>query len=220
MVSIPASSSEQQSDNTQFTSLSQANEEGNFISMATTRPVVMVPESVLQSVQEGGQTVILEDGENKLRVAVGDNEHCTGTQQMSVELQHTDSAYENDASPQIPVVMETEQRVSVAMETTDVVPAPITTSQDLGVRIETDSEQPKQQVTTRENSPKVTEEEQSLQDYNIPASCAAESSGTESISVSLLFASSQQQLAVEEPAVTTHTDTVSAVNNTPAVFSQ
>lgn len=189
--------------------------------MATTRPVVMVPESVLQSVQEGGQTVILEDGENKLHVGVRDSEHCTGTQQMSVELQHTESAYENnDASPQIPVVMETVQRVSVAMETNDVVPAPVTTSQDLGVSIETHSEHPKQQATTHENSLKVTEEEQRLQDYNIPASCAAQSSGTDPISVSLLFANSQQQLPVDEPAVTTHTDTVSAVNNTPAVFSQ
>lgn len=189
--------------------------------MATTRPVVMVPESVLQSVQEGGQTVILEDGENKLHVAVRDSEHCTGTQQMSVELQHTESAYENnDASPQIPVVMETDQRVSVAMETNDVVPAPVTTSQDLGVSIETHSEHPKQQAITHENSLKVTEEEQSLQDYNISASCAAQSSGTDPISVSLLFANSQQQLPVDEPAVTTHTDTVSAVNNTPAVFSQ
>lgn len=221
MVSIPVPSSQQQSDNTQFTGLSQANEEGNFISMATTRPVVMVPESVLQSVQEGGQTVILEDGENKLHVGVRDSEHCTGTQQMSVELQHTESAYENnDASPQIPVVMETVQRVSVAMETNDVVPAPVTTSQDLGVSIETHSEHPKQQATTHENSLKVTEEEQRLQDYNIPASCAAQSSGTDPISVSLLFATSQQQLPVDEPAVTTHTDTVSAVNNTPAVFSQ
>ena len=189
--------------------------------MATTRPVVMVPESVLQSVQEGGQTVILEDGENKLRVTVRESEHCTGTQPMSVELQHTESAYENnDASPQIPVVMETDQRVSVAMETNVVVPAPVTTSQDLGVSIETNSEQPKQQATTHENSLKVTEEEQSLQDYNIPASCAGQSSGTDPISVSLLFANSQQQLPVDEPAVTSHTDTVSAVNNTPAVFSQ
>ena len=188
--------------------------------MATTRPVVMVPESVLQSVQEGGQTVILEDGENKLHVGVRDSEHCTGTQQMSVELQHTESAYENnDASPQIPVIMETDQRVSVAMETNGVVPAPVSTSQDLGVSIETDSEQ---QATTHENSLKVTEEEQSLQDYNIPASCAAQSSGIDPISVSLLFANSQQQLPVplDEPAVTTHTDTVSAVNNTPTVFSQ
>lgn len=226
MVSIPTSTAEQETDNTHLTSLSQTSKGGNFISMDTTRPVVMVTESVLQSVQTGEQSIILEDGGTKL--ATQDNHHYTSAQEITVKHQQTESEYTNNGlSPEIPVAMETDRGVTVSLETPQGVHVSIDTAQGVPVSVvtpegstvsmETASEEPEQHKTTHENSLNVSEGEQNIEGYNMQTPCG-ETTSNRPVNVSLMFENSIQ--TEEDSSVVSHTNAASTINNTPAVFTQ
>ena len=220
VTSIPTATHEQET---------VADEDTSFVSMDTTRPVVMVAESVMPSVQDGGQDILittdyqdnnqpfLGEGENKL--VAQDTQHYTDPQQTSVEHEHTAAQYTTKVpSSQIPIVMETTQDVSVSMETTQSIPVSMETSQGLTVSMVAASGESKEHVSARENSLEVTEGEQGIQDYNTQTPCS-ETAANEPISMSLMFENGQQQTD-EESAVVSHANAVPTINNTPAVFTQ
>ena len=218
VTSIPTAAHEQEA---------ATNEDASFVSMDTTRPVVMVTESVMPSVQDGGQDILittqyqdnsqplLGEGDNKL--GAQDTQHYTDPQQTTVEREHTEAQYTTKVpSSQIPIVMETTQDVSVSMETTQSIPVSMETSQGLTVSMVAASGESKEYVSAHENSLEVTGEE-SIQDYNTQTPCS-ETAANEPISMSLMFENGQQQTD-EESVVASHANAVPTIN-TPAVFTQ
>jgi len=248
MVSIPTSAPEQGTESIHLTSLPQTSEGRNFISVDTAQPVVMVTDSVLQSMQDGGQGIstsckdnnqsLLKGGEDNLsaqdnqlathvsqiaaqgsHLSVQENQYYAGSQQTNAEHQLTEAQHTATApSSQVPFAAETVQGVSVSIGTSEGVPVSMETSQVLPVSMEAASEETKEHVTARENCLKVSEGEQSVQEYNTQSSCG-ETAGNEQYTVSLMFESGQQ-LTQEETPVVSHANAFSTVNNTPAVFTQ
>ncbi|KAJ7391643.1 hypothetical protein OS493_017340 [Desmophyllum pertusum] len=229
MVTIPSSTTAQETENTQLSGLSQTSEGGNFITMET-QPVVMVTESVLHSMQDGHGIVtdyqdnnhsLLGDGDEKL--AAQNTQPYTPPEQTTVQPQQTDhdAQYAKIHSPEIPVSvsMEATQDVSVSMETTQDVSVSMETTQDISVSMETASEEARERIPANENSLKTAEGEQSIEDYSTQTPCTETTNNTEQMNVSLMFESGQQ-LTEEEAPVVTHSSTVPTVNNTPAVFTQ
>lgn len=200
MVTIPTSTTAQETENTQLSSLSQTSEGGNFISMET-RPVVMVTESALQSVQDGQGIVteyqdnsrsFLGNGDEKL--AAQNTQSYTPSQQATVQPPQNDTPYAtNIPSPEVP------QEVSVSMETA--------------------SEEAKEHMPTNENSLKTAEGEQSIQDYCMETACTETANNSEQMNMSLMFESGQQ-LTEEEASGVPHSNAVPTVNNATAVFTQ
>jgi len=247
MVSIPTSAPEQGTESIHLTSLPQTSEGRNFISMETTQPVVMVTDLVLQSMQDGGQGIatnfqdnnqsLLRSGEdnsstqdNQLATHVSqlatqgshlssqEDQHYAGSQQTNAEHQLTEAQQTAKTPCQIAFAAETAQGVSVSIGTSGGVPASMETSEGLPVSMAAASEETKEHVTVHENSLKVSEGEQSVQEYNAQSSCG-ETAGNEQSSVSLMF-ETDQQLTEEETPVVSHANAFSTINNAPAVFTQ
>lgn len=248
MVSIPTSEPEQGTESIHLTSLPQTSEGRNFISVDTAQPVVMVTDSVLQSMQDGGQGIstsykdnnqsLLKGGEDNLsaqdnqlathvsqiaaqgsHLSVQENQYYAGSQQTNAEHQLTEAQHTATApSSQVPFATETVQGVSVSIGTSEGVPVSMETSQGLPVSMGAASEETKEHVTAHENSLKESEGEQSVQEYNTQSSCR-ETAGNEQSGVSLMFETGQQ-LTEEETPVVSHANAFSTINNTPAVFTQ
>ena len=203
---IPTSTSEQGTDNTQLTGLSQTNDAANFISMDTTQPVVMVTESVLHSMQDSEQGITIHHQDNQLTAQ--DHQHNSGSQQTVAELQHSEQYTTKTPSPEISGTMEAPQVVTVSMGT----------SQDLSGAMVAASEDTKEHAPEPENSLKVLEGEHGIQDYTAEAPCG-ETADNEPVTVSLMFENGQQ-LTGEESPIVSHANVVSTVNDAPAVFTQ
>lgn len=192
MVTIPTSTTAQETENTELSSLSQTSEGGNFISMET-RPVVMVTESALQSVQDG-QGIVTEYQDNSHSFPAQNTLSYTPSQQATVQPPQNDTPYAtNIPSPEVP------QEVSVSMETA--------------------SEEAKEHMPTNENSLKTAEGEQSIQDYCMETACTETANNSEQMNMSLMFESGQQ-LTEEEASGVPHSNAVPTVNNATAVFTQ
>lgn len=201
MVSIPTSTTAQETEVTQLSSLSQTSEGGNFITMET-RPVVMVTESVLQSMQDGQGIVteyqdnnhsLLGNGDEKLAAQAAQS--YTPPEQATVQPQQTDTPYATKIpSHEIP------QAVSVSMDSAS-------------------EEEAKEHIPTYENSFKTAEREQSIQDYSMHTPCTETANNSEQMNVSLTFESGQHLTEEETPSVP-HSNAVPTVNSTTAVFTQ
>lgn len=209
MVTIPTSTTAQETENTQLNSLSQTNESGNFIAMET-RPVVMVTESVLPSMQDGHGIVtdyhddnhsLLGDRDEKL--AAQDTQPYKLSEQTTVQPQQTDAPFETKIpSPKIPqavTMMETPQDVLVSMETA--------------------SKEPKEHIPANENSLKTAEGEQNIQGYTMQTPCTESTNNSEQMDVPLIFESGQQ-LSEDEASSISHSNVVPTVNNTTEIFTQ
>lgn len=196
MVTLPTSTTAQETENTQLSSLPQASEGGNFITMET-RPVVMVTESVLQSMQDGQGIVtqyqdnshsLLGNGDDKL--AAQDNQDYTPSEKATGSPQQNDTPYTTKIpSPEI------HQVASVSMDTA--------------------SEEAKERIPASENSLK-TGGEENVQDFTMQAACT-ETASNEQMNVSLMFEGGQQLSEEEAPSVP-HSNAI--INNTATVFTQ
>ena len=196
---------EQASNSTQISSLAQVNDDGDFISMDTTTPAVMVTESTLHSIQDCSEGVTTPYQDSQL--SAQDNQHYGVPQPSTMENQRIEQYTAEAPSPQIPVSAETPQCEAVSMET----------SQGLPVSMVAVSKDTKDPTAAQDDSLKATQE-QTVQDYNVQTQCGG-TAGNEPITVSLMFENGQQ-LNREESPVVSHANTVTAVNVTPAVFTQ
>lgn len=196
---------EQASNRTQISSLAQVNDNGDFISMGTATPVVMVTESTLHSIPHCSESVTTPYQDSQL--SAQDNQHYGPPQLSPMENQHIEQYTAKAPSPQIPVSAEAPQSEAVSMET----------SQNLPVSMVAVSDDTKDPVPSQDNSLKATQQEQSVQDYNVQTQCG-ETAANEPISVSLMFENGQQ-LNEEESSGVSHTNTVTTVNVTPAVLN-
>ena len=203
MVTIPASSNAQETENTQLDSLSQTNEGGNFITMET-RPVAMVTESVLSSMQDahgivtdyqGNSHSLLGDRDEKLTAQ--DTQPFKLSGQTTVQPQET---YETKIpSSEIPRMMETPQDILVSMETP--------------------SKEAEEHTPVNENSLKTAEEEQIIQSYTMQTPCTESTNNCGQMNVPLMFESGQQ-LSEDEASSISHSNVVPIVNNATEVFTQ
>ena len=210
MVSIPTSTTAQAAENTQLNSLSQTSEGGNFITMET-RPVVMVTESVMQSLQDG-QGVVTDYHENNHSLLGNGGEKLAEqtTQSYTLPAQTTGTPQQTDTQfpTKIPL-LEVSQTDSV----------PVETAQDVSAPMEAASDETKQHMVVNENSLDTAEEEQSIQDYSMQTPSTESTNNSEQMNVPLMFESGQQ-LTEETAAVASHSSAIPTVNNSTAVFTQ
>ena len=203
---IPTSTTAPETENTQLDRLSQTDEGGNFIAMET-RPVVMVTESVLPSLQDGhgietdyhdNNHSLLEDRDEKL--AAQDTQPYKLAEQTTVQPQQSDAHYETKIpSPEIPPMMDAPQDVLISMDTA--------------------CEEAKEHTSADENSLETAKEEQNIQGYTVPAPCTETTNNSEQMNVPLMFESGQE-LSEDEASSISHSNTVPTVNNTTEVFTQ
>ena len=205
MVTIPTSATASETENTQLDSLSQTNEGGNFIAMET-RPVVMVTESVLPSMQdEHGIVTDYHDSNHSLleqrdeKLAGQDTQPYKLAEQTTVQPQQTDPYEAKIPSPEIPHMMETPQDILVSMET--------------------GSKEAKEDTPADENSFKTAEEEHNIQDFTVQTPCTESTNNSGQMSVPLMFETGQQ-LSEDEASSIPHSNVVPTVNNTTEVFTQ
>lgn len=203
---IPTSTTAPETENTQLDRLAQTDDGGEFIAMET-RPVVMVTESALPSLQDGhgietdyhdNNHSLLEDRDEQL--AGQDTQPYKLAEQTTVQPQQSDAPYETKIpSPEIPHLMET--------------------SQDVLISIDTACKEAKERTPANENSLKTAKEEQNIQDYTVPAPCTESTNNSEQINVPLMFESGQQ-LSEDESSSISHSNAVPTVNNPTEVFTQ